>query len=60
MKQQVKRNIVVFEAPLELTEKTKQIAEDFMCSPSAIYRRALSQYISTEEKRKVSEQLVPF
>ena len=44
MKQQVKRNVIVFEAPTELSKKAKEIAEDKMVSTSAIYRAAIKAY----------------
>jgi len=46
MKQQLKRNMIVFEAPKELTEKAKHLAEVKMISISAICRQALLQYTS--------------
>ena len=54
MKQQLnesngKRNLVVFEAPVELTEKARMIAEKTMVSTSALCRQAVSQYISRYE-----------
>jgi len=45
MKQLGRRNMVVFEAPLELTEKAKHLADVKMISTSAICRQALQQYI---------------
>lgn len=49
MKQVVKRNMAVFEAPIELTEKAKQFADTKMISTSAIYRQAVSQFLSNNE-----------
>ena len=53
MKQQhtkkVNRNLVVFEAPVELTDKARMIAEKTMVSTSALCRQAVSQYISRYE-----------
>ena len=53
MKQQhtkkVNRNLVVFEAPVELTDKARLIAEKTMVSTSALCRQAVSQYISRYE-----------
>ena len=53
MKQQhtkkVNRNLVVFEAPVELTVKARLIAEKTMVSTSALCRQAVSQYISRYE-----------
>lgn len=45
MKQQLKRNLVVFEAPKDLTERAKHLADTKMISTSAICRQALMQYI---------------
>ena len=53
MKQQhtkkVNRNLVVFEAPVELTDKARLIAEKTLVSTSALCRQAVSQYISRYE-----------
>lgn len=54
MKQQLnesngKRNLVVFEAPVELTDKARLIAEKTMVSTSALCRQAVSQYIHRYE-----------
>ena len=56
MKQQLnesngKRNLVVFEAPVELTDKARLIAEKTMVSTSALCRLAVSQYITRYEKK---------
>ena len=55
MKQQTKRNMMVFEAPKELTEKARHLADARMISTSAICRQALSQYIKTMEMYNKSE-----
>ena len=54
------RNVMAFEAPVFLTEKTKQLAEDEMCSPSAICRRALNKYIDAMAERKKEEQFISY
>ena len=43
------RNLVVFEAPVELTDKAKMVAERTMVSTSALCRQAVSQYIHRYE-----------
>jgi len=43
------RNLLVFEAPIELTEKAKWMAAETMVSTSAICRQAVSQYINRYE-----------
>jgi len=60
MKHRIKRNLMAFEAPLSLTEKTKQIADVEMCSTSAICRKALAQYITAMETQKMAEQYAAF
>ena len=44
------RNLLVFEAPVELTEKAKWMAAETMVSTSAICRQAVSQYINRYEE----------
>lgn len=46
MKQSVKRNVVVFEAPLELTKQARELADAKLTSTSTICRQALKQYLS--------------
>jgi len=46
MKQELKRNMMVFEAPIELSSKAKHLAEYKMISTSAICRQALQYYLS--------------
>ena len=58
--QEVSRNLISFEAPLSLKEKTKQMADEEMCSTSVICRKALTHYISTNEARKIAEEMVVF
>jgi predicted transcriptional regulator len=43
------RNLMIFEAPLELTDKAKLVAEKTMISKSALCRQAISQYIHRYE-----------
>jgi len=43
------RNLMIFEAPLELTDKAKFVAEKTMISKSALCRQAISQYIHRYE-----------
>lgn len=54
------RNLMAFEAPIVLTERTKQLAEDEMCSTSAICRRALHKYIDAMDERKTEEQFISY
>jgi predicted transcriptional regulator len=46
MKQTLKRNMMVFEAPIELSSKAKYLADTKMISTSAICRQALQQYLN--------------
>jgi predicted transcriptional regulator len=48
----MKRNIVVFEAPIELTEQVKKIADETYTSTSTICRQALAQYLTNINKLK--------
>ena len=43
------RNLMIFEAPVELTEKARIVAEKTMISKSALCRQAISQYIHRYE-----------
>ena len=43
------RNLVVFEAPIELSEKARWVAEKTMVSTSALCRQAVSQFIHRYE-----------
>ena len=54
------RNLLVFEAPLQLTEKAKHIAAETMVSTSALCRQAVSQYINRYEEDKQSTGYVSF
>lgn len=42
----MKRNILIFEAPLELTEQVKKIASETYTNSSTVCRQALAQYIT--------------
>jgi len=54
------RNILVFEAPKALAEKTKEIALAEMCSTSVICRRALNDYIISAERKTYAEQFATY
>lgn len=65
MKQQLnascgKRNLVVFEAPVELTDKARLIAEKTMVSTSALCRQAVSQYINRYEAETEATKYASF
>jgi len=42
----MKRNLMSFEAPQDMTEQLKKVAEDTFTSTSAVCRQALAQYLS--------------
>lgn len=42
----MKRNIMSFEAPRELTEQVKQIADETYTNISSVCRQALAQYLN--------------
>jgi len=42
----MKRNLMSFEAPQEMTEQVKQVAADTYTNTSAICRQALAQYLN--------------
>ena len=42
----VKRNLMVFEAPIELTERVKKAAKETYTTTSTICRQALAQYLT--------------
>jgi predicted transcriptional regulator len=42
----MKRNILIFEAPLELTEQVKKIADETYTSTSSVCRQALAHYLT--------------
>jgi len=46
---------MVFEAPKELAEKTKEIAAVEMVSASAICRKALNDYIVSAERKTLAD-----
>lgn len=50
MKNKKVRNCMVFEAPIELTEKARRYAEKQMVSTSAICRQALNQFLNAEQQ----------
>ena len=56
MKQSLKRNMMVFEAPIELSSKAKHLADTKMISTSAICRQALQQYLSNFDVYYKSER----
>jgi predicted transcriptional regulator len=58
MKQHTKRNMMVFEAPKELTEKARHLADVKMISTSALCRQALLQYLNNIEMYNKSEMRV--
>jgi len=53
MKTKKTRNCIVFEAPLELTEKARIYADIQMVSTSAICRQALNKFLN--EKQRLGE-----
>ena len=54
------RNLMVFEAPKELAEKTKEIAAVEMVSASAICRRALNDYIISAERKTLADSFLVY
>jgi len=54
------RNLMAFEAPLVLTEKTKQLAQMEMCSTSAICRRALVNYLDAMAEQKMEKEYASY
>ena len=58
--QKTRRNIVGFEAPLELSEEAQRIAEKRMVSVSAIYRQALQQFISNQKTPELATEFIRF
>ena len=57
MKHTLKRNMMVFEAPIALSSKAKQLADTKMMSTSAICRQALQQYLSNFDMYYKAEML---
>lgn len=45
----MKRNLMSFEAPTDMTEQVKKVAEDTYTSTSAVCRQALAQYLTQRE-----------
>jgi len=45
----MKRNQINFDAPTEMTEQVKKVAEDTYTSTSAVCRQALAQYLTQRE-----------
>jgi len=60
MKQHVRRNVIVFEAPKELSERAKEIAEENMVSTSAIYRAAIKAYCRNYIAEDTAERYMQF
>jgi len=54
------RNLLVFEAPVELTERAKNVAAETMVSTSALCRQAVSQYINRYEEDENTTGYVSF
>lgn len=54
------RNLVVFEAPIALTEKARWVAEQTMVSTSALCRQAVSQFITRYEADTEAEKYARF
>ena len=46
----MKRNIMVFEAPIEMTDQVKKIAKETYSNTSTICRQALAQYLTNINK----------
>jgi predicted transcriptional regulator len=60
MKVNVRRNVIVFEAPKELSERAKEIAEETMVSTSAIYRMAIKAYCRNYIAEDTADRYVQF
>jgi predicted transcriptional regulator len=45
----MKRNQINFDAPTEMTEQVKKVAEDTYTSTSAVCRQAVAQYLTQRE-----------
>lgn len=58
--EKITRNLMVFEAPKELAEKTKEIAAVEMVSTSAICRRALKDYIVSAERKTYADDFLVY
>jgi predicted transcriptional regulator len=55
----MKRNLMSFEAPQDMTEQVKKVAEDTYTSTSAVCRQALAQYLNQREL-PYSEEMTSF
>jgi len=53
----MKRNLMSFEAPPELTEQVKRMAKDTYTNTSAICRQALAQYINQKALPQYDEMV---
>jgi len=42
----MKRNLMIFEAPEEMSDKVKQLATDTYTNSSAVCRQAIAQYLN--------------
>ena len=58
--QKIHKNVLVFEAPKELADKTKEIAVLEMVSLSAICRKALNDYIMNAERKNLPERYASY
>ena len=55
----MKRNQINFDAPTEMTEQVKKVAEETYTSTSAVCRQALAHYLNKMEL-PYSEELTQF
>lgn len=60
MKTTGSRNVIVFEAPRELSDKAKEIAEESMVSTSAIYRAAIKAYCRNYIAEETADRYMQF
>ena len=60
MKTTGSRNVIVFEAPRELSDKAKEIAEETMVSTSAIYRMAIKSYCRNYIAEETADRYIQF
>jgi predicted transcriptional regulator len=51
----MKRNTLTFEAPRDMTEQVRQVAEDTYTNTSAVCRQALAQYLNQRALPKLDE-----
>lgn len=54
------RNLMIFEAPVELTDKAGMVAKKNMISKSALCRQAISQYIHRYEESMQAEEYASY